>query len=90
MTHKKETAILLLSLFITLGLIAAGWWWLTQSGKLNLLKSISHTSEDKSKPTSIFKEGTDNLIKTSSSSSFSSRQLSTSYFCSRIISTKTT
>jgi branched-chain amino acid transport system substrate-binding protein len=45
MTQKKETAVLLLSLLITLGAIAFGWWWLTRSGKLNLFKSLPDISQ---------------------------------------------
>ncbi len=36
MTQKKETPILVLSLLITLGILAAGFWWFTRKTDLNL------------------------------------------------------
>lgn len=36
MSGKNETPVLIASLLITAGLLAGGYWWLTQSGRLNL------------------------------------------------------
>ena len=36
MSQKNETAVLILSLLITIGLAGAGIWWLTSRGSINL------------------------------------------------------
>mgnify|MGYP002777020526 FL=1 len=40
MSQKNETAVLFLTLLITLGLIGAGFWWFTRRSKINIGDSI--------------------------------------------------
>ncbi|MUG94733.1 phosphate ABC transporter substrate-binding protein [Scytonema sp. UIC 10036] len=41
MSQNKETPILLLSLLITVGLIAGGYWWFSRNSNLNLSQTFS-------------------------------------------------
>jgi phosphate transport system substrate-binding protein len=42
MSQKNETPILVLSLIITVGLIAAGWWWFNRNSSFNLNSLIKN------------------------------------------------
>ncbi len=46
MSQKNETPILILSLLITIFLIAGGWWWFNRNGNFNL--SLSNSQQNKS------------------------------------------
>jgi phosphate transport system substrate-binding protein len=46
MSQKNETPILLLSLLITVGLIAGGFWWFTRKSSLNLNQINSSNREN--------------------------------------------
>lgn len=46
MSQKNETPILILSLLITVFLIAGGWWWFNKNGNFNL--SLSNSQQSKS------------------------------------------
>jgi len=46
MSQKNETPVLVLSLLITVGLIAGGLWWFTKKSGFNLGKSTSSQSEN--------------------------------------------
>jgi uncharacterized membrane protein YfbV (UPF0208 family) len=46
MSQKNETPVLVLSLLITVGLIAGGLWWFTKKSGFDLGKSTSSQSEN--------------------------------------------
>ena len=46
MSQKNETPVLVLSLLITVGLIAGGLWWFTKKSGFDLGKSTSSQSKN--------------------------------------------
>ena len=57
MSQKNETAVLLLSLLITIGLIGGGWWWFQQNKNFQLNSTSNQPSPSKTSTNSI-----DNLL----------------------------
>ncbi|MEM7553413.1 MAG: substrate-binding domain-containing protein [Cyanobacteria bacterium P01_A01_bin.84] len=55
MSRKNEIPVLILSLLISLGLIAVGYWWFTKNSELNLKKS-TYSSQTKNQSIAALKD----------------------------------